>query len=181
MPALNAVAIFVASFAVVFALVMQQYNVTAGHKAAAFATSLGISTMTLVQFKLLPGPTSWVEIAAYLIGSALGINTCMWAYPRWLKRRRVAQQLPPPGDDAVKLSEMLRLGATIANYAARSDIETNCRQVETIDKLRWWDTLNLEADGALEAQFVSNAIAYLHLRGQITRHPALPHLVRFKS
>lgn len=81
----TAALLFAASFAVVFLLGLQQLNVQAGHRAAAFVTSVLIGTSTLVQFKLLPGPTTGLDVAAYLAGSAIGIVASMAAHPRLVR------------------------------------------------------------------------------------------------
>lgn len=78
---MTALALFAASFAVVFLLCLQQLNIAHRHMLAAFATSMLISTASLVQFKLLPGPTGALEVTAYVIGSALGVVASMAAHP----------------------------------------------------------------------------------------------------
>lgn len=96
------VALFIASFVVVFALGFQQLNVSGRHYLLAFLTSLVIGSATLVQFKYLPGPTSPLEIGAYLAGSALGIVTSMWAHPalvRAIQRRRARRPFIHPTKD----------------------------------------------------------------------------------
>lgn len=177
---MNALALFVASFAVVFGLGVQQLHVTADRRRLAFVTSLFIGGATLVQFKVLPGPTTWVEIAAYLLGSACGIVTSMWAYPLLFKRRlaQATAHLPAPSPSAVRLGETLRLGTQIADYASRSDIESFCLEV-TRDGARWWDTQHTHCSDEADHVFVHNAAAYLHLRGHLVRHKEQPHLVRF--
>lgn len=81
----NALLLFAATFVVVFTLGLQQMNVEGGHRVLAFVTSLFVGTSNLVLFKLLPGPTDWVQITAYLLGGAFGIVTSMWAHPRLLR------------------------------------------------------------------------------------------------
>ncbi len=98
---MTALLIFGASFVVVFSLGFQQLNVTAGYVRLAIATSVLINAGTLVQFKVLPGPTNVLEVAAYFIGSALGIVASMKVHPiavrklrRWrllFDRRRLAR------------------------------------------------------------------------------------------
>lgn len=73
--------LFAASFAVVFAMGIQHQNWNQRHSAAVFATSLLIGTGYLVQLKVLPGPTSPLDIAAYLVGSACGAVVSMWMHP----------------------------------------------------------------------------------------------------
>lgn len=97
-----ALALFLASFVVVFALGFQQLNVAGCHYVLAILTSAAIGTATLVQFKYLPGPTSPLEIAAYIVGSALGIVTSMWAHPallRAIQRRRTRRPFIHPTKD----------------------------------------------------------------------------------
>lgn len=74
--------LFLATFAVVFLLGLQQLNVQHGHRLAAAITSVLISAATLVQFKLLPGPTTALDIAGYMAGGVLGIVASMTVYPR---------------------------------------------------------------------------------------------------
>lgn len=78
---MTAALLFAATFAVVFTLGIQQMNVERGHKLAAFITSPLIGLANLALFKVLPGPTDPIEIAAYLAGGAIGIVTSMWAHP----------------------------------------------------------------------------------------------------
>lgn len=85
----TAALLFVATFGVVFALGLQSLNVNGGHKLAAAVTSFAISGSNLVLFKLLPGPTGVLEIAAYLLGGPLGIVASMLAHPHlmaWAQR-----------------------------------------------------------------------------------------------
>jgi hypothetical protein len=81
----DAFLLFVATFGVVFALGLQSLNVNGGHRAMAFATSFVIGGANLVLFKVLPGPTGALEIAAYLLGGPFGILASMAAHP-WLVR-----------------------------------------------------------------------------------------------
>lgn len=179
---MTALGLFLASFAVVFSLGAQQLNVNANRRSLAFVTSLFISLATLIQFKVLPGPTSWLEIAAFMLGNAAGIVTCMWAYPQLVRllgfRSKPTGPLPPePDEHAVKLGETLRLGMQIADYSARSDIESMCQQVEQ-GPLTWWDTRQTD-DDEYTRTYVHNACAFLYLRGRLVRHPQHAHLVRF--
>lgn len=99
---MTAAALFVASFAVVFALGFQQMNVAGQHYLLAVITSMAIGSATLVQFKYLPGPTSPLELAAYFTGSALGIAASMWAHPallRFIERRRTRHPFTHPTKD----------------------------------------------------------------------------------
>lgn len=81
----SALTLLAASFAVVFLLGLQQLNVQAGHRLAAFGTSILISGSTLVQLKLLPGPTTALDLVAYIAGSAVGVVASMAAHPRLVR------------------------------------------------------------------------------------------------
>lgn len=82
---MNALWLFASTFILVFALGIQQLNVSGRHYAAAFITSIGISASNLVLFKLAPG-SAGIEIVAYLFGGSFGIVVAMAAHP-WLVRR----------------------------------------------------------------------------------------------
>ncbi|OGO33106.1 MAG: hypothetical protein A2Z03_02255 [Chloroflexi bacterium RBG_16_56_8] len=77
-------ALFASTFALVFALGIQQLNVQNDHRAAAVCTSLFIGASQLVMFKLAPD-ASPAEAAAFLLGGPLGIYAAMVAHP-WLVR-----------------------------------------------------------------------------------------------
>jgi hypothetical protein len=171
--------IFIASFAVVFAMAMQQLNVTAGRRGLAFATSLFIGVATLVQFKLLPGPTTWIDIGGYLFGGAAGVVSCMWLYPRLLKLQP-ADGAAPNTLGSVKLGETLRLALCIADDSARADIECECDQVR-LDGVTWYDTRDAGKGDALAGEIVDNAVRFLHLRGRLVKHPTDGHLVRHRG
>lgn len=79
---IQAALLFSATFAVVFFLGLQQLNVSAGDQLAAFVTSFAISGANLILFKVLPGPTGWMELAAYFVGGSFGIVASMRAHPR---------------------------------------------------------------------------------------------------
>lgn len=83
---MTALYLFAATFALVFALGVQQLNVTADWYAGAFVTSLAISSANLVLFKVLPGPTGAVDIAGYSLGGAFGIVAAMRAHPYIVRR-----------------------------------------------------------------------------------------------
>lgn len=169
--------IFIASFAVVFAMAMQQLNVTAGRRGLAFATSLFIGGATLVQFKLLPGPTTWVDIAGYLLGGAAGVVSCMWAYPRVLKPLAPTTASISGTIGAVKLGETLRLALCIADDSARADIECECNAVQ-LEGVTWYDTREAGHGDALAITWVENAVKFLHLRDKLVKHPTAAYLVR---
>jgi hypothetical protein len=91
---LTAALLFASTFAVVFALGLQSLNVNGGHRLLAFVTSFAIGGSNLVLFKVLPGPTDGLQIAAYLLGGPFGILASMWVHPHLvqaLARRRAAR------------------------------------------------------------------------------------------
>lgn len=82
---MTALLLFASTFAVVFALGLQQLNVSGGHERLAFVTSIAIAASQLALYKLLPGPTSALEIAAYLFGGSFGIVASMRAHPHLVR------------------------------------------------------------------------------------------------
>ena len=88
---MTALLLFLACFVLVFALGVQQLNVSANLHAAAAATSLVISTTQWVLIKWVSTPTTALEFAAYTLGSAAGIVAAMRAHPAmvraWGRRR----------------------------------------------------------------------------------------------
>ena len=77
----NALLLFISTFALVFFLGLQSLNVNRGHYMAAFITSFGIGIGQLILYKLAPDANG-LEIAAYLTGGPLGIITSM-RFHRW--------------------------------------------------------------------------------------------------
>ena len=89
-----------------------------------------------------------------------------------------ADALPPVSDGAVKLGETIRLAMTIADDAARTDIEYYCPSIPFED-WTFWNTASSNATDALSLQRLANAVTYLNLRGRIAQHPTAPSLIRF--
>ena len=83
---MNELFLFGSTFLVVFALGLQSQNVIGGHYVAAFLTSLVISAMNMVLYKLAPNST-WPEIAAFMAGGPFGIVASMWAHRRVVRRK----------------------------------------------------------------------------------------------
>jgi hypothetical protein len=81
---MTSVALFLSTFALVFALGLQSLNVNGGHYRAAFFTSLAIGAANLILYKLAPD-AGGIEIAAYLAGGPIGIVCAMKAHP-WLRK-----------------------------------------------------------------------------------------------
>jgi hypothetical protein len=73
-------------FGVVFALDLRGINVNGGHRTLAVLTSFTIDKCPLELVKVLPGPTSPLEIACHLLGCPLGILAARAAHP-WLAAR----------------------------------------------------------------------------------------------
>ncbi len=80
---MTALIIFVSTFGVVVALGLQSLNVNGGHKLAAALTSLVIGSCNLALLKIMPQPTGYLEILAYLLGGPIGIYVAMILHP-WL-------------------------------------------------------------------------------------------------
>ncbi|MEW6562725.1 MAG: hypothetical protein AB1400_05765 [Pseudomonadota bacterium] len=78
---MSALFIFAATFAVVLFLGLQSLNVNGGHKMLAVLTSFGISAANLFILKIMPGPTDWLDVFAYLTGGPLGILASMYLHP----------------------------------------------------------------------------------------------------
>ena len=83
---MTALLLFCSTYVLVLALGLQSLNVNGGHRVLATLTSFGIGTGNLVVLKVMPGPTGWMEVAAYLLGGPLGILTSMAIHP-WVVRR----------------------------------------------------------------------------------------------
>lgn len=83
---MTALALFAATYFLVLFLGLQSLNVNGGHKLMAALTSFGISTANITVLKLMPGPTSGWEIAAYCLGGPAGIVTSMLIHP-WMVRK----------------------------------------------------------------------------------------------
>lgn len=87
---MTALALFVSTFVLVFALGLQSLNVNGGHRIAAFFTSFAISGGNLVLFKLAPD-ASELEMIAFVLGGPFGIIASMWFHPRmvrWMAGKR---------------------------------------------------------------------------------------------
>lgn len=83
---MSALLLFAATFALVLFLGLQSLNVNGGHRLLSALTSFGIGAANVTVLKIMPGPTGWLEVAAYLIGGPLGILTSMAIHP-WMARR----------------------------------------------------------------------------------------------
>lgn len=190
---MSALALFAASFVVVFALGFQQLNVTAGLYSLAFGTSILIGFSQLVLFKYLPGPTSAVDVTGYLLGNALGIVAAMKAHPAlmsWRDRRDdVVRQAVEDLHAGVQLeqdergAERRQLETDIALAAARCEVESFC-QPFSMGMAMWFDTNNPTSGPGTEATVqasVDRAVRYLDLRDQVVRHPTVHALVRFRT
>lgn len=77
------VVLFASTCGLVFALGLQSLNVNGGHRVLAVTTSFMIGSANLVVLKVVPGPTSALDVLAYLIGGPAGIWLSMLAHP-WL-------------------------------------------------------------------------------------------------
>jgi hypothetical protein len=84
----NAIALLLSTFGLVFALGLQSQLVNNEHYRGAFVNSLAIGVCNLILFKLAPN-ASGLEIAAYLAGGPFGIVASMAFY-----RLRIAPTRP---------------------------------------------------------------------------------------
>lgn len=82
---MNALILFLSTWALVLFLGLQSLNVNGGHRLLACLTSFGIGAANLTVLKIMPGPTSTIEILAYLAGGPIGIVTSMLIHP-WMVR-----------------------------------------------------------------------------------------------
>lgn len=191
----NALALFAGGFVFVFLLCVQQLNVNAGRYLMAFFTAIAICGVQLVQFKILPGPTSSLVVGALMLGSALGVVAAMRAHPwllsaiepgarwplvikRWLGSTAAAL-------DAERGRQRDELGREIARDAARSDIERYSAKLWH-NGGTWFDTSAVLVDANenpphFETQAVSRAMRYLDGTDLLIRHALVPNLVRFKA
>ena len=186
---MTAALLFAATFAAVFTLGVQQINVERRHVLAAAATSPLIGLAHLALFKILPGPTLGIEVAAYLAGGSAGIAASIWAHPRLRRLLAGLRRAPAPSsaetEDALRqraerLGETLRLATQIADDSARADVESSC-DFERMGQHTWYDPSRVaRTSGPEVAAMVAKAIDYLRLRGRIVSHPTQPHLVRFE-
>ena len=83
---MTAFIIFISTFVVVVSLGLQSLNVNGGHKLAATITSLIIGSCNLALLKIMPQPTGYLEILAYLTGGPIGIYIAMVLHP-WLVKQ----------------------------------------------------------------------------------------------
>lgn len=83
---MTALLLFCSTFVLVLALGLQSLNVNGGHKVLAALTSFAIGMANMAVLKVMPGPTGFLEVAAYLLGGPLGIVTSMVIHP-WVARR----------------------------------------------------------------------------------------------
>lgn len=88
---MSALFLFISTFALVFALGLQSQLTNNGHYAMAFINSVCIGAANLVVLKLGP-EAAGIEIAAYLAGGPFGIVCAMYAFRRWIWKRRTGGQ-----------------------------------------------------------------------------------------
>lgn len=96
---MNALFLFFSSYSLVLFLGLQSLNVNGGHRLLAMLTSFGISAANVTVLKIMPGPTDWLDMVAYLCGGPLGIVTSMTIHP-WMVRhlgRKLGEQRAEQG------------------------------------------------------------------------------------
>lgn len=191
--------LFLASFAAVCTLGLQQINVERRSLWAAALTSPLIGISHLVLFKELPGPTDALQIGGYLVGGATGIVASIWAHPRlvalfaskgglseggrFLTPRERMTRHPWWDCDAPAaepLSETLCLATELADDIARTDIENHCTY-DRMGRFVWYDTTTPSEEAFEVEGGITKAVRYLTLRKRIVFHPQVPHLVRFEQ
>lgn len=183
---MSALALFVSSFVVVFALGFQQLNVQHHLMRSAVATSVVIGLASLVQFKVLPGPTSVLDVLAWLAGGATGIVAAMKTHPIFMRRLRSSErglQL----HDVVRLEQLesvkerTGLEVDIAFEASIARVQSQCRIVP-LGNARWFDTAASSWDPAdfTQIDLLRRAVRYLDLSEALIHHPTVHSLVRFK-
>lgn len=91
---MNALIILACTFGVVLALGLQSLNVNQGKRLLAFCTSFLIGLCNLGLLKIVPQPTSWLDVAAYLLGGPFGILTAMYLHPRLVAWTSRTDELP---------------------------------------------------------------------------------------
>ncbi len=79
-------ALFLASYVMVFALGFQSRNVNEGHYGLAFMTNALIGTMNFMVLKMVPSASGWSEMLAYVAGGPLGIISAMYVHKKLSER-----------------------------------------------------------------------------------------------
>lgn len=85
---MNALIIFGATFAAVFALGFQSRNINTHQYLAAACTSFMIGLFNLQLFKLLPHVSTFMEGLAYCLGGSCGIVCSMLIHKRVFKKNK---------------------------------------------------------------------------------------------
>ena len=145
---------------------------------------IGLAHLAL--FKVLPGPTDALEIAAYLAGGSAGIVASIWAHraswpccgagPRHLRRQH--RRRPPSSMPSAWARRCA--WPRIADESARADVESWC-SFDRLGNHTWYDIRSTpDLHGREEAEIVATALRYLRLRDRVVIHPTQAHLVRFE-
>lgn len=92
--------LFASTSGLVFALGLQSLNVNGGHRVLAVGTSFMIGSANLVVLKVVPGPTSALDVLAYLFGGPFGIWLSMLAHPWLVAKLGRKPSAPAPAHDA---------------------------------------------------------------------------------
>lgn len=81
---INSLLLFTSSFAIVLFLGFQSQIVRLGHKKMAFFLSLGVGTMQIFSFKLVPD-ANMIELIAFVLGGAIGIVSSITVHDWYIK------------------------------------------------------------------------------------------------
>ena len=94
---MNALIILLATIALVAMLGFQSLTINSNLKVMAVFNSLLINGANLWLLKVMPGPTTSLEVAAYLIGGPIGVYITLWAFPKvkaWINRNKLPEIEP---------------------------------------------------------------------------------------
>lgn len=79
---MSSVMILLFSVILVTLLGIQSLSLNRNLKWVASINSFMVNLSQLLILKTMPGPTSKLDIACYLIGGPIGVNLAMWVFPK---------------------------------------------------------------------------------------------------
>ena len=163
---ITTVHLFAATLVAVAVLGLQQINVERRDMLFAALTSPAIGASNWVLFKVLPGPTTLWDFAAYLVGGSIGIVLSMWLHPVLVRLLERAPVTRTGVDESEwdRLAEMQRIATELADVSASNTVRRLCPSSQFGIEHRWFDVSD---HGAEE---ITRAVRYLDLRGRLIRH-----------